>query len=618
MKYSVLFIILMVSTQAQAQIVHSTIKTSARKNTINLLDAREENVWQLNLMSIPNIVEEGFGNIEEVKLRNKNLKRTTIVPPVTTSNKTAGASPIVGASFIGTQLKAWTPSDNTIAISNDGWIVSAINEGMEVYDRNGNAIVTGINWNTFLNNDPAYNLGKYDPKVLYDPYHDRFIICILHAPGTVSRSKIVFAFSATNNPTQGWYIYDLDGNPFANNAWTDYPNMAVNEHELFINCNLFEAAPTYNYKGTYIQQIDLDSVYAGGNMQFMTWSGFNENKYITLVPAPEGQGNAVDNKMDFVMMNPGQGAELYRFTITDTMNAPGLSLDSAEYPIAAFTACADAYIKDIPSGKIDSISTGSAWIHNAFKLDDKILFTFAANVGGWCGVHLGELDLTAGTADYVSYSQAGTDMAYPAIASIGYDNKDKNVAMVFVRADTNTLPEVDLISIDNAKQWSTRQTIKTGDTIVDIIGGQAERWGDYSDISRKYNEPIPEAWLFGCYSTNTLPRRASYGNWIAQVITGDMPVSVENVEAKEKQEIAVYPNPVIDIYTIDFELEKESAVRIHLYDVSGRKVKELFNDRLPASRNRFSFNRKALPNGQYFVEVNVAGERVVKQVVLVK
>ncbi len=618
MKNLLLFITLLVCTQAQAQITHSAIQTRSLKNSVHVLDAKRENLWQLNLESIPNIVEEGFGNIEEVKLRNKHIKLNSTVTPSFTSNKTAGAAPIIGQSFIGTQLKAWTPSDNAIAISNDGWIVSAINQGMEVYDENGNAIVTGIDWNTFLVNDPDYNLGKFDPRVIYDPYNDRFIMCILHGPGTVARSKIILAFSATNNPTQGWYIYDLDGNPFANNAWTDFPSMAVNEHELFINCNLFEPAPNYNYKGTYIQQIDLDSVYAGGNMQFMTWGGFNENKYITLVPAPEGHGNTTDNSMDFVMMNPGQGNTLNRFTITDTMNSPTVSLDSAEYTIPAYTACADAYMKDIPSGNIDSLSTGSCWVQNAFKLDDKILFTFSANVGGWCGVHLGELDLTAATADYTSYSVAGTDMAYPAIASIGYNDQDKNTAMVFVRADTNTLPEVDLISIDNNKVWSARQTVKAGDTIVNIIGGQAERWGDYSDIKRKYNETRPEAWLFGCYGANTLPRRASYGNWIAQVLTNDAPVQVNDVQSASKQQIDIYPNPVVETFTIDFELKTESLVSINLYDVSGRKVKELFNDKLPSSRNKFSFNRKALPNGQYFVEVNVSGERTIKQLIIVK
>lgn len=606
-----------------AQIKSSAVNSMPVSATVNLQQAAANNIWQTNLKT--SVKKPGaFASTAEAKLRNKIIKLSQNFSDNSVSNKTLGANPTIGKSFRANDLTSLTPPDNDVAINKNGQIVAVNNFSIAVYDTGGNTLISPTTWNGILSPfSPALVRGKFDPRVLYDPYNDRFIFCILHAPVDTLRNSIVLGFSQTSDPTQGWNIYNLNGNPLKNDAWSDYPSFGINAHELFINCNLFGRAPNYNFRGTYIQQIDLATSYAGNPLQYKTWSGFNDSVYITLTPAPDGlmQGSG-DTHMNFVMTNPGEDTLVHTFTITDTMNAPGVNITTAQYTVPYYSACADGYIKTAGSPDKDSISTGACWIHSAYTLDNIIHFTFAGNVSGSCGIHYGRVNLGPQTAEYKVYSEPGTDLAYPAIAPLGFDNSDKNAAIVYLRADTNILPELCLITIDDSQAWSSAQTVKSGDTIPNLLSGQAERWGDYTGIARNYsNTSIPEIWLYGCYGAFTEAQwtynaRNGYGNWIAQVQTNDFPLGVH--QTSNKQTAKLYPNPATSLYHLEFELETTAYVTIDIFDQTGKKIKNLFEGDLPASKNEFSFNRNALSNGQYFIQLNVDGDSQIKKLVIVE
>lgn len=612
----------LICNNLDAQIQSSSVNSLPIFATVNLEQAAANNVWQTNLKT--SVKKPGaFKSTEEAKLRNKISKLAQTVQG-NTANKTLGATPTIGQSFRANDLTSLTPPDNDVAINKKGQIVAVNNFSIAVYDTSGATLISPTTWNGILSPfSPALVRGKFDPRVVYDPYNDRFIFCILHAPVDTLRNSIVLGFSQTNDPTQGWNIYNLDGNPLKNDAWSDYPSIGINAHELFINCNLFGRSP-FPFRGTYIQQIDLKSAYASAStpLQFKTWSGFNDTVFITLTPAPNGLMESPNaTHMNFVMTNPGEDTLVHMFTITDTMNATGVSIVNSQFTVPIYSACADAYIKE-PGSPKDSLSTGACWVHSAYTLDSIVHFTFASNAGGSCGINYGRINLGAQTAEYTTYSEPGTDLAFPAIAPLGYNGTDKNAAIVYLRADTTIYPELCVISIDDNQTFSNAQTVKTGDTMLSILNNQTERWGDYTGIARNYaNTVAPEVWIYGCYSAHTTARwtyneRNGYANWIAQVKSNDFAVSVANTI--KKQDVKLYPNPAVSMYFLEFELNKTSDVKIDLYDINGRKVKNLFDGNLPASKNEFTFNRNALSSGQYFVKINVDGATQTKKLVVVE
>ncbi len=533
----------------------------------------------------------------------------------TKSYKTAATNPSIGTNFKGNELKTWTPTDNAIAISNSGIVVSCVNYGVEYYQNNGVPILQNHTWNDFVNN-AALNQAKFDPRVLYDNYHDRFIIVILHGFSSTT-SKLLVCFSKTNNPVDGWNIYQLSGNPYQDSSWSDYPNIGITNDDLFINCNRFGDAPTYGWKKTYLYQIGLSEGYSGASLNYGLWNNIytpDNNDGITLCPASEGMGNTMSESMYFVQLMPDSGSNVYLYHVTGKLTNPNKALTASQFSIPHFEVCANALEKDPTTGNLDSLSTGSAWTQNAFYLNNIVHYTHAADMGnGWCGIVYGRILLDSAKAVVTQYGQQGTDLAYPALAAFGHDSNDPGVAIAYIQSDSTITPQCGVISVDYAMTWSNLQVVKTGDTVVNILyppayAVQPERWGDYTGICRKYNCVQPEAWMGAAYGANTPPRLASYGTWIAQILSNE-PVEILGFE-REKIKAKIFPNPATDMFTLEFENSKAGVVSIIMYDASGKMLNSLLNDYLRVSKNKITFNKLAIPNGLYHIVISREGQQI--------
>lgn len=568
--------------------------------------------WNIEFQTIPNKEEEKLFHTEELKALKNEQKRQSVIYPGTMTRKRANA-PLIGVHFKGNELKSWTPTDNSIAISNDGKIVSCVNYGIEYHDKNGNTIVSNLTWNDFVN-DTSLNQGKFDPRVIYDPLHDRFILVLLHGFSSAT-SKILTFFSKSNNPLDGWYMYQLSGNAFNDTSWTDYPTIGISNDELFINGNHFGDAPDYNWHGTHIYQIGLDSGYAGAPLQYGLWKDIftpDNMDGITLYPASNGQGLSMNEKMYFVQLMPDSGSNVYLYQIDGKLSSPLKTMTASQYAIPHYEVCGDAFQKDPNSGFVDSLSTGSSWTQNAFYLNNVVHFTFDADVyQGWCGIHYGRIYLDSNKATVTSYGESGSDFCYPAVASLGYDSADQSVAIAYLKSDSveTFTPETGVVSVDHFMSWSQSQTVKAGDTSVNILYPPGypvmpERWGDYTGICRRYTNGIPQAWMAGAYGANTPPRMNSYGTWIAQINSNEA-----SPELPVEQSM-LFPNPVRDLFYLDFNNTEEGYVRVDLYNSAGQLVRILFEDFLHESVNRIAFNKLMLSRGAYFVIVSREGQKV--------
>jgi aminopeptidase N len=101
-------------------------------------------------------------------------------------------------------------------------------------------------------------------------------------------------------------------------------------------------------------------------------------------------------------------------------------------------------------------------------------------------------------------------------------------------------------------------------------------------------------------------------------ILGMSSVSVVGGAAEEHPEIVqsldVYPNPVRSTFTVEVELSSPASVRLSLYDVTGRRVRELMNETSRSFSNSFSMSD--LPAGTYFLHIDTPQGRAVRQIIL--
>ncbi len=63
---------------------------------------------------------------------------------------------------------------------------------------------------------------------------------------------------------------------------------------------------------------------------------------------------------------------------------------------------------------------------------------------------------------------------------------------------------------------------------------------------------------------------------------------------------SIYPNPVLHSAKISFGITKNELVKGEIFDISGKKVQIIFDQKLPIGEYIFDFNRANLPSGTYF------------------
>jgi hypothetical protein len=115
----------------------------------------------------------------------------------------------------------------------------------------------------------------------------------------------------------------------------------------------------------------------------------------------------------------------------------------------------------------------------------------------------------------------------------------------------------------------------------------------------------------GYRSINGVYRRA-----LDSLVTGVNPVSGQIPSQLVLSQN--YPNPFNPSTIIKFSLPKSSFVRLTVYDVTGKEVQILVNERLEAGNYEKTFDASGLSSGMYFYKIETDGFRDVKKMVLVK
>jgi hypothetical protein len=82
-----------------------------------------------------------------------------------------------------------------------------------------------------------------------------------------------------------------------------------------------------------------------------------------------------------------------------------------------------------------------------------------------------------------------------------------------------------------------------------------------------------------------------------------------------------YPNPFNPVTKINYELPKDSKVKLVIYDILGREIKTLVNELKQAGRYNVEFNGTQFASGVYFYRILVEEGKSyssVKKMVLIK
>lgn len=514
-----------------------------------------------------------------------------------------------------------TPMDNNIAVSNGGIVVSVVNTNIYITDSVGTRLQSRVMNASFFDN-AALNSTIYDPKVLYDPDYDRFILVILHGSNSTT-SRVLVCFSRSNNPAEdGWNVYTFNGNAFLNNLWFDYPNIGINSKELFITGNLFTNTSN-SYANKVVFQIGKENGYDGTTLNSRLWGAASggamlrnddNNLPFTMVPAPYAFVPNTMEDMYFVSTVANGGSKIYLYRITNTLDKnPSIEVTSAG--IQMFRA--ERFSSQRNTGVL--LISGDARIKNAY-MQNGIIHTVhtSASPSNFSSINYTRIDINSRLATNKVFFDEANDYAFAAIAPFSNNEEDPTALIVYTSSSVAKFPEIGVITCNREMAFSKPKVVKDGESFVSIFtSNNSTRWGDYSGIHKRYGTGRPEVWISACYGANTPNTQLTrhWRNYNAQIL------SKEGEEVLQvNSQVSIWPNPVqgsFRDFNLAFNAAEDGTYTVEIYDMVGKRIRQVYEDILVKGNYRLVFSANDLSIGTYLLVINRNGENVLSERILI-
>lgn len=518
-------------------------------------------------------------------------------------------TPLVTNGFETNNYNGSVPNDNTMAISNDGIVLSAINTNIMFYDTKNDSVLKVISLSKFSDTLSNVSSHQYDPKAIYDYEEDRFILVYL-AGSKSHESNIIVAFSKTADPMGEWSIYTLPGNPLNDTSWTDYPAISLSNDELFITGNLLKDGGSWqtSFKQSVVWQITKKDGFDGDSLSAKLHYDIEYDGNNVRNIHPVRGGNAFYGPEVYLLSNQNFALEsdsFYLIKISDKLSSSSTKLTL------------DLLLSDVNYGmppnasqpSTKKLATNDARVLGAFYQNGQIQF-----VGN--SVHIyydGDTNRIAGF--YHGVIKSVTDVpklhlniyndanipkmeyGYPNISYCGLNSKSQQSIITFDYASKTMKASFGSVFFEKDDTFSPLGSLKTGNTTIYILWG-TQRWGDYSATQPKYNE-VGEVWASGTFAKSVGGKRA-YGTWVSALRS---PINDEIVAAKEFSAKA-YPNPPVNQQmSIEFNLTEDQKIQIELVGSNGQIITQLYNNNAKAGKNMFTFSTLPLENGIYIIRI---------------
>lgn len=507
-----------------------------------------------------------------------------------------------------------TPNDNHCAVSKNGTVISVINQVIRATDSDGNILMEST-----LEDFPQDSLGNlnrsFDPKVIYDEAEDKFIFVYLEGNGSLS-SKIIMAFTETNDPAGNWFVYAVPGDPLKDKSWSDYPIIGISGEDIYLTLNLLKNGGTWQegFRQSIIWQINKQSGFTG--KAELATNLFHDIKYkeksVWSICPVQGGLNPTSPGMYLLSVRPGdfQNDTVFLHTVDNTQASGTAKIDlrvlttdnmygvppSAQQPAAGY-----------------KLQTNDARVLSAMYHDNTIQYvqtTVDMNTLT-SGIYHGIIrNVIWPSVTYVKghiISSDSVDYAYPSIAYAGVGDDHQSAMMTFSHVSSTTFAGTSVLYYDGLGLYSDVVRVRNGDGLVDVpfLEDSLERWGDYTNIQRKYDEP-GVFWLSGSFgAADNKP-----ATWVAEIKNGD--TRTFSVSSKTYNPVLgrmiVFPNPMSNTFTTELTLTSDyNNISFELYNMEGKLIANLLTaPNLAQGQHTFSFNTGALATGTYLLSVKLA------------
>jgi len=532
----------------------------------------------------------------------------------------ADLQPDTGRNFNGLPIGgAGIPNDNNMAISNDGTIVSVINSSVTML-KSGGSLIRYRTLRTIVNN-VLPNLDRtYDPKIVYDPYEDKFILVFLQG-STSADTRIVVGFTETNNPDGIWNFYALDGNPFPGKTWSDYPIISINKNDLYITVNILRDGESWQegFVESVIWQVNKENGYKGDTLVKRLFYDLKfDGKSIWSICPISPTVLTQDDGMYLLSVRPSALENDTLFIHRIEGNAKSITSDysliiakaNIKYgvPPSAYQPAAGYRLQTNDTRVLSGFYTKD---HFQYVQSTYVPISKSSGLFHGIGTGLAKREYAV-EANYI-YNDS-FDMAYPSITSTANEQFTASSVITASYSSKEHYPGTLVIhhnqSSGLASIYSKPAIVKKGEGLINtFLADSIERWGDYTAIQTKYNEQ-DKVWLCGSFGKSN----SQNGVWIGEVsIKNELSILVN------ENKMRLGPSPNFGNFVAFVNLKEAAELEFECISREGKQVLKNKKVQMYQGENQIRIDLTGVAAGIYIIKAhNQANDEIFYQKVVIQ
>ncbi|HEX8650066.1 MAG TPA: carboxypeptidase regulatory-like domain-containing protein [Pyrinomonadaceae bacterium] len=434
---------------------------------------------------------------------------TGLTETMVTSNSPAAASSFKALGDNNTTI----PPDTHGAVGPNHLMVT-LNSEVRIQNRTG-GIISTVSLDSFWSR--LGSLNTFDPKVLYDPFNNRWIFTACANPESAA-SALLIGVSQTSDPTANWKLYKIDVDS-TNTLWADYPSIGFNKNWIVVAVNMFTVSNN-SYSRENIYAFNKASMYAFGSATFKKFEaeeGFSSTPAITY-----------DNTLSTMYLvedwagNSGGGRGYLRIsTITGAVGSESLNTGVAFPSSTSWGTYIDGDFAP-QLGSTDKIQNNDSRMQNTVYRNGSLwcaqtVFLPVIRPHTRAGVQWWELT-PAGTVKQVGRIEDTTGQKFYAFPSIAV-NKNNDVLVGYSSFSSQQYASANYSFRKGTDPLNTMQSsyvVKPGESpYYKTFSGDENRWGDYSAT---VVDPVNDLDMWVIQEYAAMPAGASlWGTWWGRV-----------------------------------------------------------------------------------------------------
>lgn len=435
-----------------------------------------------------------YGPIDAIATKGEEVGGGQPVPDLETDrragvHKKAGVVGDFVAGFDGLGYSGWIPPDTVLAVGS-GQVVEAVNSGFAVFNKSGAMLVGYNDFAGFFSSvlPAGWGGNLFDPRVIYDPFRDRFAMLILGVDDVAQTSYMFVAITQTGDPSGVWWIWRV-AQTFANTAdsdsWIDYCTLGADKWGLYISGNLYYWIGGFKYSKLLTLNPGMFS--GGGSNGWAFWNlQWPAGTQAFSLQAAHPHSEAGNGETFFVNSWSGWGNQLLLWKLTgDRTNSP--TLTKSVVTVTPYYAIGENVGQP---GTTTDIDGGDARVMNAVYAQRRVYAALTSdpdNDGTKSAFHVVKINVDSSVTEWeMAYaSGAGNYYIYPAVTIAGGLDTTPNlgVAVTFSSTQYSVFCSGVVKIYDNHPYGGEGPFFyaSSGEaSYVRLDTDDRNRWGDYS------------------------------------------------------------------------------------------------------------------------------------------